>query len=180
MFYKWDDLIPKEYCEFLISQYENKGEYEVATTSSSYSSECTTPEIRKTQMKWLDANDIINRMMRDYMMEANSKFFNYDITGQELPQFGKYENGDHYTWHQDPIKEQTDICRKLTTAILLSDPTTYEGGVFEFYGGDSTTIPIVNQGAVMVFDSLDWHRVTPVTSGRRFSLIQWATGPKFR
>ena len=96
------------------------------------------------------------------------------------PKYFTNENGDHYTWHQDPIKEQTDICRKLTTAILLSDPTTYEGGVFEFYGGDSTTIPIVNQGAVMVFDSLDWHRVTPVTSGRRFSLIQWATGPKFR
>ena len=148
-----------------------------ATTNGSG---CTPLKTRKTQLKWLDANDTINRVMRDYMMEANSNFFNYEITRQELIQFGKYENGGHYTWHQDPIKEQTDICRKLTTAIFLSDPTTYEGGVFEFYDGDNITIPTVDQGSVIVFASQDWHRVTPVTSGVRFSLVQWAVGPKFK
>ena len=39
---------------------------------------------------------------------------------------------------------------------------------------------IRDQGTVIVFDSRDWHRVTPVTKGTRYSLVCWTVGPNFK
>ena len=51
---------------------------------------------------------------------------------------------------------------------------------------DGTVIPasqiyqdIRDQGSVIVFDSRDFHRVTPVTKGTRYSIVCWTVGPNF-
>ena len=51
---------------------------------------------------------------------------------------------------------------------------------------DGTIIPasqiyqdIRDQGSVIVFDSRDFHRVTPVTKGTRYSIVCWTVGPNF-
>ena len=51
---------------------------------------------------------------------------------------------------------------------------------------DGTKIPaaqiqqdIRDQGAVIVFDSRDFHRVTPCTKGTRYSIVCWTVGPNF-
>ena len=78
----------------------------------------------------------------------------------------------------------------------LSDPKTYEGGYLEFYSGgrpfpdieisDGTKLlgsqireDIRDQGTVIVFDSRDYHRVTPCTKGTRYSVVCWTVGPNF-
>ena len=38
---------------------------------------------------------------------------------------------------------------------------------------------IRDQGTIIVFDSYDWHRVTPVTKGVRYSIVCWTSGPNF-
>jgi PKHD-type hydroxylase len=35
------------------------------------------------------------------------------------------------------------------------------------------------QGTIIVFPSALFHRVTPVKRGRRYSLVQWYSGPDF-
>ena len=37
-----------------------------------------------------------------------------------------------------------------------------------------------SKGTMIVFDSRIPHRVTPVTSGQRISLVTWMLGPKLR
>ena len=86
--------------------------------------------------------------------------------------------------------------RKLSLTFCLSDPNKYEGGELQFYNGerprlgytlsDGTEITaeqikedIRSQGSVIVFDSRDWHRVTPVTKGTRYSIVCWSVGPNF-
>jgi len=51
---------------------------------------------------------------------------------------------------------------------------------------DGTIIPaeqiqqdIRDQGSVIVFDSRDFHRVTPCTKGTRYSIVCWTVGPNF-
>ena len=66
----------------------------------------------------------------------------------------------------------------------LSDPKTYEGGHLEFYRGERLMTEqenkdIRDQGSVIVFDSRDYHRVTPVTKGIRYSIVCWTVGPNF-
>ena len=80
--------------------------------------------------------------------------------------------------------------------FCLTDPNTYEGGELEFFTGDrpmedmelpeGTKIPaeqiqqdIRDQGSGIVFDSRDYHRVTPCTKGTRYSIVCWTVGPNF-
>ena len=69
----------------------------------------------------------------------------------------------------------------------LTDHTTYDGGLLQFYNGDrpyedadhDIERDIKSVGTVIVFDSRDWHRVTPVTKGTRYSIVCWTVGPNF-
>jgi len=36
------------------------------------------------------------------------------------------------------------------------------------------------QGSIIIFDSREWHRVSPVTKGVRYSLVSWSLGPAFK
>jgi PKHD-type hydroxylase len=45
---------------------------------------------------------------------------------------------------------------------------------------EQITNDIKSQGSVVVFDSRDWHRVTPVTKGVRHSIVCWTVGPNFK
>ena len=37
----------------------------------------------------------------------------------------------------------------------------------------------IMQGTIIIFPSMLPHRVTPVTKGVRYSLVQWFSGPDF-
>jgi hypothetical protein len=45
--------------------------------------------------------------------------------------------------------------------------------------GEQIVKDIRDQGSVIVFDSRDWHRVTPCTKGTRYSIVCWTVGPNF-
>jgi len=68
--------------------------------------------------------------------------------------------------------------RKISMVISITDPDTYEGGEFEFI--DGTKPDLKPRGSVLVFPSFVRHRVTPVTTGTRYSLVNWFVGNKFR
>jgi PKHD-type hydroxylase len=89
-----------------------------------------------------------------------------------------YEN-NHYACHRDlGIGKQSN--RKLSIVLMLSDPKDYAGGNLEiFNSGEFTSIPN-KKGNVVIFPSFEWHRVLPVTSGIRKTLVAWVTGPCFR
>ena len=71
--------------------------------------------------------------------------------------------------------------------ISLTDPSEYEGGdlEFDFRDTDKGSQPriceeIRQKGSVIVFPSFVWHRVKPVTKGRRHSLVCWNLGYPFK
>ena len=179
MFYTWDKPLTKEECEFLISDCSS-GECHNAKTGNDLDPLITRPEIRKTKIKWVDSSKLISHAMSGYVSEANNNYFKYELTHNQTIQFAEYVGGDHYTWHTDAGKDEDNVCRKLSTVILLSDPNDFEGGDFEIFYGDKVEKPFSRQGSVVVMDSRDWHRVTPVTKGVRYSLVMWTMGPKFR
>jgi PKHD-type hydroxylase len=57
-------------------------------------------------------------------------------------------------------------------------PTDYQGGVLEFSGRDSAKAPPA-AGTGIVFPSFMAHRLSPVTQGRRVSVVAYAYGPTF-
>ncbi len=70
--------------------------------------------------------------------------------------------------------------RKLSLSLQLSDPARYQGCDLELSYGDGVQQAPRSRGTVIAFPSYVLHRVTPIASGTRKSLVIWASGPDFR
>jgi PKHD-type hydroxylase len=113
--------------------------------------------------------------------EAN-KFLRYDIVaGRSDPiQLLRYDAEEKgcFVWHADTVP--SDLTRKISVVVPLSRPDEYEGGVLQFAQGGVVTEPGAVPGRPVVFPSWLTHQVTPVTAGRRYSLVAWMRGPNWR
>jgi PKHD-type hydroxylase len=112
--------------------------------------------------------------------QGNDQFFGFDLVAlSEGIQFTEYSGeGAHYTWHVDKGYHYSP--RKLSLTVQLSDPASYEGGDLELFYGIEPEPMGRTQGSVHMFASTMLHRVTPIVSGTRYSLVAWVTGPPFR
>lgn len=118
---------------------------------------------------------ILNRL-RDIGFQVNQQYYHFAISGMEMPHVCEYQNQQMAEWHMD-ITDDVTSNRKLTILVFLSDPQDYTGGEFHCY---PTTEPLVQtQGSVLFFPAFFLHKVTPVLTGTRYSLVTWAYGPPF-
>jgi PKHD-type hydroxylase len=108
-------------------------------------------------------------------------FFDFELTGLfEQLQFTVYEEaGSHYDWHLDKMLSDLPP-RKLSLVLQLSDPEEYTGGDLELFVSSNPIKIERKRGLLTAFPSFTLHRVTPVTSGIRKSLVAWVGGPKFK
>ena len=144
--------------------------------------------IRVTRVAWLmrDAEtESFYARMEEVVLRINAQFFRYDLSGLVTFQYAVYDGaeGGHFDWHKDYGKDYgaaDQEPRKLSLSIQLSDPTNYQGCDLEVRGGNITDVAPRNRGAVIAFPSYVLHRVTPITSGIRKSLVVWAVGPEFK
>ena len=196
MFHVFPRAVPKKECERLLdycikntnfseASVLNKGEYGVDSDNSGR----VDPRIRKTDIAFVtpddEADNRVNEIAWHFLTLANEIKFNYKFDIFQPVQFARYRDGGYYDWHQDTsgINPHGES-RKLSLTFSLSDPKTYEGGHLEFYRGErameeQAIEDIRDQGSVVVFDSRDYHRVTPVTKGTRYSIVCWTVGPNF-
>jgi len=112
---------------------------------------------------------------------VNYDHFMYDIDGFESFQYTVYKSKDkqHYDWHIDAGNISSPFERKISATIILTPPEKYEGGEFEIVVDGQVEAPQLlkpEAGDVIFFDSRMPHRVRPVTSGTRKSLVCWVMG----
>lgn len=123
------------------------------------------------------SDDSIKQFVFNLFKKMNPMQF--EISGLEPIQLFKYETGDHYGWHTD-WSPHNNKKRKLSLTIQLSDSSEYSGGDVQILDGHKTmTIPR-EIGHATVFPSWAVHRVNPVLSGTRWSLVARATGKPFK
>tara|TARA_B100000902_G_C27001985_1_gene760341 strand:- start:55 stop:702 length:648 start_codon:yes stop_codon:yes gene_type:complete len=165
-------------------------------------------KVRNCKTCFLDYNKELENLfvtiVEDY--NRNHSGWNYDITNIEAIQLTHYFKGDFYGWHVDTldkpiIRNGVGHNRKVSVTIFLNDPEEYEGGEFDLevrgpkqnrkgsskgFGTknskekerfDTVKLP---KGSIIIFPSSCWHRVRPVISGVRKSLVIWFQGPSFR
>ena len=145
--------------------------------------------IRKSQHCWIPSTHWIGGFLWHYIMDANRDNFLYDISHIEnnMIQYTQYNKGDYYNWHTDmdicDINEPDQLVRKLSFTLQLTNDDEYTGGDLEFADFDNSTYRFLvpkSRGTVIVFDSRVPHRVTPVESGIRKSLVGWVVGKRWR
>ena len=112
--------------------------------------------------------------------KVNSETFNYELDGlKDGLQLTCYDSeGQHYGWHQD--RGFGTFERKLSMTLQLSDPKDYDGGELELKWAANPLQAKKERGVATFFPSFTTHRVTPVTRGRRYSLVAWFVGPPFK
>ncbi len=146
----------------------------------------TASHIRRAELSWLDdlpeADWVMDRMMR-LTAQANREAFGFDLTEfAESPQIARYgaEREGHFDWHSDIGSGALAAKRKLTIVVQLSDPADYGGGTLELRPDSFVRQAPQDRGTAIIFPSFVLHRVTPVTTGTRWSLTLWSHGPAFR
>ena len=141
------------------------------------------PKKRITTISWIPFKDM-PEMYRDIeatMLKANGNHFGFEgMQLTEPAQFPHYLTGGFYDWHMDNdvVGKHQPPVRKISMTLLLSDPSTFEGGELEFMQNGKTAK--LKQGQAIFFASWLQHQVKPVTRGERKSLVMWFGGPSFK
>ena len=154
---------------------------------------------RNSDLVWL-SEQWIYKEIQPYVNIANKNAgWNFEWDRSEACQFTKYKHNQYYDWHCDSWdkpyeKEGPDNgkIRKLSMTCQLTDGSEYKGGELEFdfrnydpHMRDESKHrvqckEILPKGSIIVFPSFVWHRVKPVTSGTRYSLVVWHLGRPFK
>lgn len=144
-------------------------------------------KIRNSNVKWLDQRWLY-QTISPYIATANRNAgWNFEYSWSEPIQFTIYKKNQFYDWHQDAgrdVYKSKDLnwnnkIRKLSIIVSLTDPKKYTGGELEIeLPGKKNKINTLKlkRGTIVVFPSFIWHRVKPVKSGERNSLVNWIIG----
>jgi PKHD-type hydroxylase len=144
---------------------------------------------RKSDIGFIHSNDetrwIFDSLLR-LAAHINNNYYGYDLSGFDHFQYTEYNGeGSKYDYHTDMIfsdqlRPEQLLPRKLSFSLILSNPNEYIGGDFEILIGKKSNSVTQTRGRVIAFPSFVMHRVTPLTSGVRKSIVFWAVGPKFK
>lgn len=153
------------------------GTTEEIVTDLNYRNVLTSP------LEYNDAPWLFDRMV-GAIASCNRDFWSFDIGGLfENMNFLQYdsdaEKPGKYDWHQD-IGNGFSSLRKISTVTQLSEITDYDGGRLHIFSNADNECVNNERGTTLMFPSYLPHCVTPLTRGRRFSLVSWVTGPAFR
>jgi predicted 2-oxoglutarate/Fe(II)-dependent dioxygenase YbiX len=142
----------------------------------------------KSRIHNFDFNNLwIFEKLRIMSEHVNTEFFNFDLLGFDYFQYAEYQGeGSHYDYHTDLIyghdlPSYMVYPRKLSFSLILSDSSEYTGGEFQFITDTSFPVTVEQRkGRLIAFPSWVLHRVAPLKSGIRKSIVWWVTGPKFK
>ena len=173
--YKVDPLIPKLILDEMLKQCKHL-KYTRSTTGTGTAS-------RSSSQHWMCWDTWIAGIMHNIFISANNDYFHYDLNHFDSGiQVTRYEAGQQYNWHIDqaPVHDNNNMTRKLSMTLLLND--SFSGGELQIYNPSThkdLTIEM-DAGKVCIFPSWVVHRVKPVTSGTRYSLVAWMNGQQFK
>ena len=105
------------------------------------------------------------------------------LTDIEPLQYSEYGVGDEYGWHRDILDNPypNGLVRKVSFSTLLNQD--FEGGEFDietrnpFEKKRYDTFDLSKKHNTVIFPSHMWHRVRPVKTGVRKSIVGWVLGP---
>lgn len=141
-------------------------------------------ESRISTLSWINYNDTSKDLfdfLTDKIDRINFYHYGMKIYGMESIQYTRYPINGHYKFHNDITISKEDTMRKLSLVMALTSADSYEGGdlLLSPHGGDNIETIRLDKGDLIAFPSYIPHKVTPVISGNRISIVAWGSGPKF-
>ncbi|NNF00921.1 MAG: 2OG-Fe(II) oxygenase [Pyrinomonadaceae bacterium] len=173
-----DGFLPHETIRIL-EHWDNKKVEKAAVSGEEKYNE----ELRKSSLIGLEPSDDthwIYERIASLATSVNAQRYGFELRGFLEPlQLMEYKTGDLFDWHMDFSAGEVSH-RKLSITVQLSDAESYEGGDLQFMINKEAENAPRRIGSVIVFPSFIRHRVTEVTSGTRYSIVAWLSGPPYR
>lgn len=181
----WDDAFTEEELNMLIAWCDDQGTERGTTFSGDQD---ITEKVRKSNIKFHMRNQETSWIfdkLNFVIQSINEMYYNFNLNGYETFQYTTYDAAElgEYNWHMDMgfghMPQNMHDTRKLSLTLMLNDD--FEGGDFQVCDGNQDE-PITierKKGRCVLFPSFIGHKVTPVTSGTRKSIVIWVVGPKF-
>ena len=122
----------------------------------------------------LDFPNLNKKLINIFKKEVNVKGYNIDFTNNKF-QFTEYTKDGYYNWHEDSGNENEVFSKRYCSMVIqLSDD--YIGGELQIKDENNNEITLERGlGNLFLFYSHITHRVKPVVSGTRYSLVNWFT-----
>ena len=131
------------------------------------------PSIRKTKIGWIPFNKhpelkaVFQENIQEALPIVAPQFSSVQELNEPNLQYTLYGPEDFYDWHKDG---SFDGFKKRRVSVTLLLKNADGGGVFELENVGE--IPL-QPGDMIIFPSYKRHRVTPITKGKRHSLVGW-------
>jgi PKHD-type hydroxylase len=128
--------------------------------------------IRNSRIAWIHPSPSTLWLFdKAIMVFKNARPFN-SLQSMQYTVYGS--KGSHYEWHRDIGSGDPVAQSRVNVAIIqLSNPSDYKGGVLQIKHEEEVIDVMKSKGMVTTFPIDLEHRVTPVTSGVRKTLIMW-------
>jgi Rps23 Pro-64 3,4-dihydroxylase Tpa1-like proline 4-hydroxylase len=160
-------FLSKEECKYIIEKYfTNLKEAKFGAKDN----EILDLKKRDSKINFFDIPEIKEKLINLINNEIKIKGYRLNQLRENF-QITKYEKGGHYDWHKDGDSENYEH-RFLSIVIQLND--NYTGGELQYKNLDEKTDEFEKGlGNLFIFTSNILHRVVPVLSGERYSLVSW-------
>lgn len=156
-------------CDTLLNKFKSEVKLSTAGVGGLY----TITNARKSSVGFIPKIDLIDERIKN-IMRNEFKLKGYEISGLGPYQFTEYKIGEYFNWHKDASEEYKE--RYCSIVIQLNDKDDYTGGILEIQSKDNDIQKMpVGKGNMFIFHSDMLHRVSPVVSGIRYSLVNWVS-----
>lgn len=168
----YQQAMPPAFCDYVL----NSLCWDDSASGTVYRDEVgavTNETLRKTDILSENLMSPLGSVCKNYLVDGNVKGqWAPSLIDFDLVQILRYTEGGHYRWHNDLLPPENGTQRAVSFVMLLNDPSEFEGGLLQIR--DKSDNLLKNKGDIVVFDAAAQHRVTPITSGVRYSVVCWA------
>jgi PKHD-type hydroxylase len=167
----YEKAMPKAFCNYVLDSID----WSAAKSGTVFkdTGDELKENLRRASIVSQDLMSPIGSVCKNYLIdgERNGQWA-ATICDFDVVQIIKYTEGGHYAWHNDVLPARDGKVRGVSLVMLLNDPSEFEGGLLQIK--DKSDNLLKNKGDIVVFDPKAEHRVTPVTSGVRYTAVCWA------
>jgi len=162
-----EKFLTNDECDFILNKYKSELKLETAIVGNG--------EIklnkRKSSVGFIDTIDGIDVKLIDILKNSIS-LKGFEVTNLGKYQFTQYNEGDFYDWHTDG--DETLYSHRYCSIVIQLN-NQYENGELEIELSNEQEPIVIKKGIgnLVIFLSSKKHRVTPVTNGVRYTLVNW-------
>ena len=178
------DVIPHHVCDLIVKDCLNRKSKKGSVGNETETGLKNNISARDSNIVFVD-DPWIHNLIQPYIRTANKNAeWNFQLGLPDETQFTIYNKNQFYDWHSDSFTEpfKNGSIRKISSTLLLNDPSEYKGGEFWFSIEEDRRIceELNSKGSLVVFPSFIKHKVAPVTKGKRYSMVTWNNGDPWK